>query len=221
MSMIAARLERLPFAGVHRQLLLMGGLGYTFDGMDGAIVAFVLPALSSLWALTSVEIGVLASANFIGYLVGAFCAGNFGDLIGRRRVMMWALAIFCLASLVTAFATSWPMFSGGVSRPGRHRRRICHRRALPLRVCGQPVPGEIYRRAGGFFLVWVSWRRDFRAPAGSGRAVGLAGRDRGHGHAHCHALVVAARAAGIAALAGNSRANPGSRSYCHQLRTSH
>jgi putative MFS transporter len=110
MSMIAARLERMPFARVHRQLLLMGGLGYTFDGMDGAIVAFVLPALSSLWALTSVEIGVLASANFIGYLVGAFCAGNFGDLIGRRRVMMWALAIFCLASLVTAFATSWRMF---------------------------------------------------------------------------------------------------------------
>ena len=110
MSRIAARLERLPFARPHRRLLLMGGLGYTFDGLDAAIVAFVLPALTALWSLTSVETGVLASANFIGYFVGAFCAGNFGDLIGRRRVMMSALAIFCLASLVTAFATSWSMF---------------------------------------------------------------------------------------------------------------
>lgn len=110
MSMIGARLERMPYARPHRQLLLMGGLGYTFDGLDGAIVAFVLPALTSLWSLSSVQTGVLASANFIGYLVGAFCAGTCGDLIGRRKVMMWALAIFCLASLVTAFATSWPMF---------------------------------------------------------------------------------------------------------------
>ena len=37
---INARIERLPFTHFHRKLLLLGGLGYTFDGLDSAIVAF-------------------------------------------------------------------------------------------------------------------------------------------------------------------------------------
>jgi putative MFS transporter len=110
MSNIAARLERLPFSGVHRKLLFMGGLGYTFDAMDGAIIAFVLPVLTMQWSLTSVQTGLLGSGTFIGFFFGAFCAGTAGDLIGRRVVMMWALAIYCAASLVCVFTESWPTF---------------------------------------------------------------------------------------------------------------
>ena len=112
MSQIAARLERLPFSTFHRRLLLMGGLGYSFDAMDGAIIAFVLPVLIGLWQMSNAEAGLLASATYIGYFFGALLAGIAGDLIGRRIIMMWALAIFCIASFVSAFATSWPMFFG-------------------------------------------------------------------------------------------------------------
>jgi len=42
---ISARLDRLPLSRVHHRLLVIGGLGYTFDGMDAAIVAFLLPEL--------------------------------------------------------------------------------------------------------------------------------------------------------------------------------
>src|SRR5437867_4066746 len=101
------RMERLPFARFHWRLLWMGGLGYTFDAMDGAMIAFILPAVSSLWGLTNQQTGVLASSAMIGYLFGAFLAGTLGDLIGRRAVMMHALAIYSLATLVAAFAPSW------------------------------------------------------------------------------------------------------------------
>jgi len=101
------RMERLPFARFHWRLLWMGGLGYTFDAMDGAMIAFILPAVSSLWGLTNQQTGVLASSAMIGYLFGAFFAGTLGDLIGRRAVMMHALAIYSLATLVAAFAPSW------------------------------------------------------------------------------------------------------------------
>jgi putative MFS transporter len=110
MSAIAARLERLPFSGFHRRLLLMGGLGYCFDAMDLAILAFVLPVVMVQWSLDSVSAGVLASSSYIGYLVGALIAGVAGDLIGRRKIMMSALAIFCLASLISAFASSESSF---------------------------------------------------------------------------------------------------------------
>ncbi|HME91741.1 MAG TPA: MFS transporter, partial [Myxococcaceae bacterium] len=101
------RMERLPFTRFHWRLLLMGGLGYTFDSMDGAMIAFILPVVTALWGLTNQQTGLLASSAMIGYLFGAFFAGTLGDLIGRRSVMMYALAIYSLATLIAAFAPSW------------------------------------------------------------------------------------------------------------------
>ena len=110
MSVISARIERLPFARFHVHLLLMGGLGYLFDAMDAAVLAFILPVLRTAWGLTNVETGVLGSSTFVGYLFGALLAGTLGDLIGRRAVMMSALALYSVASLVSATVDSWPAF---------------------------------------------------------------------------------------------------------------
>jgi putative MFS transporter len=111
MSMISsARIERLPFARFHTHLLLMGGLGYMFDAMDAAVLAFILPVLRTAWGLSSVQVGLLGSSTYIGFLFGALVAGTLGDLIGRRSVMMWALALYCAASLVSAAADAWPPF---------------------------------------------------------------------------------------------------------------
>jgi putative MFS transporter len=101
------RLERLPFARPHIHLLFMGGLGYTFDGMDAALIAFLLAPVMKLWGLTTATTGILGSSLMFGYLVGAFCAGALGDLIGRRKVMMYALFIYTIATLFAACATSW------------------------------------------------------------------------------------------------------------------
>src|SRR5215469_3892695 len=106
------RMERLPFTRFHWRLLAMGGLGYTFDAMDGAMIAFILPPVSALWSLTNQQTGLLASSAMIGYLFGAFLAGTLGDLIGRRSVMMYALAIYCLATLIAACAQSWQFLFG-------------------------------------------------------------------------------------------------------------
>ena len=112
MTMLSARIERLPFSSFHRRLLLIGGLGYSFDAMDAAVIAFVLPVLRTAWDLSSVQIGVLASANFIGFFFGALVAGSLGDLIGRRKVMMSALAVYCVASLFSGLVDDWTSFLG-------------------------------------------------------------------------------------------------------------
>lgn len=112
MSHVATRLERLPFSRFHQRLLLMGGLGYAFDAMDGAVIAFVLPVVMENWELTMWGAGGLASATYIGYFFGALIAGTAGDVIGRRAIMMWALALYCAASFASAFVSSFaPFFS--------------------------------------------------------------------------------------------------------------
>ncbi|MDR5798078.1 MFS transporter [Caballeronia sp. LZ008] len=110
MSTVAARLERLPFCGFHKKLLLMGGLGYTFDAMDSSSLAFVLPAITKAWGLTSFQTGLIASSTYTGFFFGAMLAGLSGDRFGRRFVMMTALVIFCIASLISSQMDHWQAF---------------------------------------------------------------------------------------------------------------
>ncbi|HET7503020.1 MAG TPA: MFS transporter [Kofleriaceae bacterium] len=109
---ILGRIERVPFGRFHWRLLWMGGLGYTFDAMDGALIAFILPAVTALWSLSNEQTGVLGSSAMIGYLFGALFAGALGDLIGRRTVMMYALAIYCGATLIAALSPNWQFLFG-------------------------------------------------------------------------------------------------------------
>lgn len=110
MSVVAARLERLPFSRFHFNLLCIGGLGFAFEAVDAAIIAFLMPVLRNLWHLTSVETGILGSSTYVGFLIGALSAGLLGDRFGRRNVMMWALVLFCIASLASAFVDDWQAF---------------------------------------------------------------------------------------------------------------
>jgi putative MFS transporter len=110
MSSVAARLERLPFCGFHKKLLFMGGLGYTFDAMDSSSMAFVLPAITKAWHLSSLQTGLIASSTYTGFFFGALLAGLAGDRFGRRFVMMTALVIFCIASLISSQVHNWQAF---------------------------------------------------------------------------------------------------------------
>jgi len=109
---VLARLDQLPLCRPHYVLLVMGGLGYTFDGMDAAIVAFLLPSVQEEWGLSSAQLGIIGSATPFGFLFGAALAGILGDRIGRRAVMMYALLFYCAFTLVAAAAPSYEVFVG-------------------------------------------------------------------------------------------------------------
>ncbi|GAB3701906.1 MFS transporter [Mariniluteicoccus flavus] len=107
---LSARLDRLPLSRPHYALLLIGGLGYTFDGMDSAIVAFLLPDVKQVFQLGPAQLGMVASSAPFGFLFGAVTAGYLGDRIGRKKVMMYALVVYAIASLVAAAAWNFPIF---------------------------------------------------------------------------------------------------------------
>ncbi|MEU4575490.1 MFS transporter [Nonomuraea sp. NPDC023979] len=109
---LLARLDRLPLSRPHYLLLLIGGLGYTFDGMDSAVVAFLLPSAQEAWNLSNGQLGIIGSASPFGFLFGAIAAGLLGDRIGRKKVMMYALAFYAVFSVVAAFAPNYEVFLG-------------------------------------------------------------------------------------------------------------
>jgi putative MFS transporter len=110
---ILRRLERLPMTWVQVRLLLIGGLGYTFDAANNAALGFILPPVTQVFGLTDQLTGLMASSVMIGYLFGAFFAGTLGDLIGRKRFLIWALAIYCVATLCAAVAPNWQLLFFG------------------------------------------------------------------------------------------------------------
>ena len=76
---VTARMDRLPMSKPHYYLLLIGGLGYTFDGMDSAVVAFLMPSVRDVFGLSQAQLGVVGSSAPIGFLLGALLSGYLGD----------------------------------------------------------------------------------------------------------------------------------------------
>ncbi|MEV5645523.1 MFS transporter [Streptomyces flaveolus] len=99
---LLTRLDRLEPGRPHRRLMFQGGLGYTFDSFDGALMGYALSAVIVVWGITAGTAGWLLSSIFFGYLVGALGAGILADRFGRRRLMMCALLFFCVFSLLMA-----------------------------------------------------------------------------------------------------------------------
>ena len=60
--------------------------------------------------------------TFAGFLL---LGGRAADLFGRRRVYLFGLGLFTLASLAGGLATDSSMADRGPGRAGRRRRAAC------------------------------------------------------------------------------------------------
>ena len=92
------------------KLLGVAGIGWMFDAMDVGILSFVIAALAVDWGLTSSQMGWIGSINSIGMAVGALVFGVFADKVGRKKIFMWTLIIFSVASGLSALTTTLALF---------------------------------------------------------------------------------------------------------------
>jgi AAHS family benzoate transporter-like MFS transporter len=85
-------------------------LGLVFDGYDlvvyGTVVSTFLRDPSQIGPVTPEVAGGLGSYALIGVLVGALLAGTVGDILGRRKVMLFAYTWFSVGMAVTALMTT-------------------------------------------------------------------------------------------------------------------
>ncbi|MFC5139380.1 MFS transporter [Actinomycetospora rhizophila] len=76
------------------------------DGYDLFVHGTVTPALLAYreWGLTPPDVGLIGAVTFAGMLVGALGAGVLTDVLGRRRILIWAVVLFSVAMGVSAAA---------------------------------------------------------------------------------------------------------------------
>jgi MFS family permease len=92
-------------AGQHWDARLWGALvvlcGVLFlDGLDVSMVGVALPSIGSDLDLSTSALQWVVSGYVLGYGGLLLLGGRFADLLGRRRVLLAALAVFTVASLV-------------------------------------------------------------------------------------------------------------------------
>lgn len=87
-------------------LLVLCMLLVVADGMDVAIMGFLIPAISKEWLVSSEVFGIVLSAAPVGLAVGSLLVGPRADRYGRKRVLLMSVLLFGLFSLGASQAQS-------------------------------------------------------------------------------------------------------------------
>jgi MFS family permease len=110
---IPARLDRLPWARWHWLVVIGLGTVWILDGLEVTIVGAVggrLTEKGSGLELTSAQIGQAAALYVAGACVGALVFGYLADRAGRKKLFLITLAVYLVATVLTAFSTSFLWF---------------------------------------------------------------------------------------------------------------
>jgi putative MFS transporter len=102
-----ARLDRVPLNSFHWKLLITSGLGWMFDAMDVLLIGFLVTPITKEFTLAPAQIGLVASAGFVGMFLGAAISGRLADRYGRRVVFQGTLVLFSVGAVLSALAPTF------------------------------------------------------------------------------------------------------------------
>jgi AAHS family 4-hydroxybenzoate transporter-like MFS transporter len=76
------------------------------DGLDVAIVSFIVPSLAQDWGVPKAAFGQVIGAGLFGVALGALFVGPISDRKGRKTVILIAMALCAIGSFGCAFSGS-------------------------------------------------------------------------------------------------------------------
>ena len=97
----------LQAAGVGRfqyRIFMIFGLVWLADAMQVLSIGFSAPSIAKTFGLTMPQALQTGTLFFVGMLIGAFVFGRLADRIGRRPVLMMAVAIDACFGVASSFA---------------------------------------------------------------------------------------------------------------------
>jgi MFS family permease len=105
-TLIAARLERLPWGRFHVLVVAALGITWILDGLEVTLAGSVAGALKSSPVLhfSDPEVGLAGSAYLSGAVIGALFFGWLTDRLGRKRLFFITIAVYLTATALTGLA---------------------------------------------------------------------------------------------------------------------
>ena len=115
-SLIPARIDRLPWSPFHTRMVAALGVAWILDGLEISVASAVGDTLTKpeTLALSSTQVGLIATVYLVGEVVGALVFGALSDRLGRRNLFTITLAVYFVGSGLTALTlgngTGWLVF---------------------------------------------------------------------------------------------------------------
>lgn len=103
---VKAWIDVRPISRFQWNVLLLCFVIIMLDGYDAAVMGFIAPALIEDWGISRAQMGPVLGAAMFGVAIGALVAGPLSDRYGRKRILLWSVALFALFSLAGALAQS-------------------------------------------------------------------------------------------------------------------
>src|SRR3954452_14664850 len=104
---IPARMDRLPWAKWHWMIVVGLGTVWILDGLEVTIVGSMSDALkpsSTGLGMSNFDIGFAGASYVAGACLGALFFGQLTDRLGRKKLFMVTLAVYTVATVLTAFS---------------------------------------------------------------------------------------------------------------------
>src|SRR3954453_13364231 len=142
------------------------------DGYDINSIGVAVPSLTHAWSLPGPSFTQAFVWSSIGILVGALLSGPVGDRVGRRPLLLASIAIFGIASLLSAFAGSLAMLSalrfftglgiggampGTVALTGDYTPQRWRATVIMATFTGAPIGGFVCGQIAGLLLPSFGW----------------------------------------------------------------
>jgi MFS family permease len=110
---IPARMDRLPWCSWHWLVVFGLGTVWILDGLEVTIVGSIGARLTEKDALgiSEGQLGLAGTIYVLGAASGALFWGHLTDRFGRKKLFLITLAVYLVATVATAFASSFLFFA--------------------------------------------------------------------------------------------------------------
>src|SRR3954464_4120839 len=110
---IPARMDRLPWTRWHWRIIIALGAVWILDGLEVTIVGSISARLQDkeTLGLTTFQATAQGSIYVAGACLGAIVFGILTDRLGRKKLFLWTLSLYLLATSATAFTDSFATFA--------------------------------------------------------------------------------------------------------------
>ena len=106
---VAKLIDDRPISALQVRVFVLCALIALLDGVCSQGIGVAAPMMREALGVTTVTFAWAFSAGLFGAAIGAMVFGPIADRIGRKPTLIFAVALFGLMTLATAFATSFPL----------------------------------------------------------------------------------------------------------------
>ncbi len=112
-SYVPARLDRLPWSRWHWLIVLSLGATWILDGLEVTLAGALAANLThrETLGLTDAQVGASATFYLAGAVVGALLFGYGTDRLGRKKLFFITVAVYLIATALTAFSWSFASYA--------------------------------------------------------------------------------------------------------------